>query len=138
MKMVLNVFEPWPSQNDLNKMHYMKRHRLMKELCTELAALAWTQNFRQWKAAGFQYFTHVDLYRIGRIKDRGNLVGGAKHLIDAIVNCGFIEDDSDDKVKITYVQGPRNDPLLAAMTDLPLPLHGSIVVLRHNGGKKDV
>ena len=46
----------------------------------------------------------ITSYRARLILDKGNLVGGAKGLIDAIVNVGLLFDDSDKWAQIEYQQ----------------------------------
>lgn len=131
LRFTIRIYKPWPSQNVVNKMHHMARWRLMLDYMSEIEGevLAHGDMARRWRAAGMPLFTHVALYRMCKgkgITDHGNLVGGAKQLIDAIKNCGLIEDDSDDKVTITYYQGTKRDTAIVEVCKEPM---GTTVVL---------
>ncbi len=112
MRIIISLFDPWPSRNVLDKMHWRARHRLRKNVEDEIAGEVFiSPTFKVWKHAGSPFFRHVALYRIGRIKDHDNLVGGAKQILDSLgpKGVGLIEDDSDDKVEVTYYQGGKHD-----------------------------
>ena len=47
---------------------------------------------------------HITSYRVRLITDNANLIGGCKELVDALVQTGWLYDDSDDWVTITYSQ----------------------------------
>lgn len=61
----------------------------------------------------------VTSYRAQLITDHGNLVGGAKDLIDALVHVGLLRDDADQWASIRYEQRkcPRVDEHTAIEVD---------------------
>ena len=110
MKLIIQIRKPWPSQNEFDGYHWSKKNKARKQAEEEIFAdMVESGAYRQWLRAGRPFFREVNLYRVGRIADRGNLIGGAKKLIDALVNTGLLEDDSDDKVRVTYYQGGKHD-----------------------------
>lgn len=46
----------------------------------------------------------ITSHRNRLVLDKGNLVGGAKELVDAMVMCGLMRDDSDEWAEFTYLQ----------------------------------
>lgn len=132
MRIVLKLHDPWPSRNVLDKWHWRKRHQYRKDIEDELGgefnaspqAVAW-RNF------GRPFFRKIELYRVGGIKDRDNLIGGAKAILDALgpKGIGVIEDDSDDKIEVTYYQGGKYDRTIDGIVNFEFPMSGSYIVL---------
>ena len=139
MRLIIRLHKPWPSRNVLDKLHWRARHALRKDLEDEIAGEVFISSlFKMWKQCGSPYFRRVDLYRVGQIKDRDNLIGGAKAILDSLgpKGIGLIEDDSDDKVEVTYYQGGKHDRTIAQAVNFgasfktmyPTP-SGSFIVL---------
>lgn len=90
-----------PSLNAMNKMHWAKRNRLRGE---------W-----QWLVKAAVLNDRIKVHIIPRAKltierygpkklDNDNFVGGAKQLIDSLVNEGFLVDDSPEHLVAQYIQ----------------------------------
>lgn len=47
---------------------------------------------------------YIVSFRKGRLLDEDNLIGGAKPVVDAIVNAGLLKDDDKKSCKIHYYQ----------------------------------
>lgn len=92
-----------PSQNQLQRMHFAVRKRLLDQ-------------YRLWirfalRRSGITADSRPDelrqlyiLRRGKRLLDYGNLVGGAKLLVDAVVRENLLHDDSPAWVQDTYTQ----------------------------------
>lgn len=88
-----------PSQNRHNGYHWRHKYKDTKRAEQLLRHYAWEIP----RATGRR---RIDIiaYRRQRCADIGNLIGGAKGLIDAIKRCALIIDDDDKNVVITYSQ----------------------------------
>lgn len=105
MKRTLTIPLEVQSQNVTDRMHHLARHKLKR---------VWTHAIRY--AVGHaerpdcRMAVTIEAFRIQRITDHANLVGGAKMVIDAIRDAGLIKDDSDRWMVAAYVQHVRSDP----------------------------
>lgn len=88
-----------PSQNTRDAQHWSKRNRDTKRAESMLRVLS-----RGIPKASTKRIVHVTSYRKQRCRDDSNLRGGAKGLLDAIVRCGLLLDDSDKLASISYEQ----------------------------------
>lgn len=87
-----------PSLNKVLRMHWATRRALKKNWGTVLKSF-----LKQPPALPCTAVT-IHSFRI-KLLDYDNLVGGAKEVIvDNLKDLGFIEDDSPDKVQISYEQ----------------------------------
>ena len=125
--MILRLSKPWPSLNEFAYSHWRKRYRYKKRVLAELSEELLLQ-VRKWNQAGKPYFRLVKLYRVGRIKDQDNLIGGAKTVLDVLVELGLIEDDSSSTIHTHYYQGPKNDPVIVKAVG-EVPRVGAYIVL---------
>ena len=103
-KEVCHIILPFitPSNNELLKMHHIKRWRLKKDYMWELVAvganeLKYKVNGQERREVRFMSF------RPG-IPDIDNLIGGFKLLQDALVDLELIYDDSPKYADIYYFQ----------------------------------
>lgn len=97
--MIISIPYEIPSQNHTNRSHWSAKSR-------DVATVARYVNIFGWKycdAKGPRSL-HILSYRRRLCTDRGNLIGGAKQMIDGIVRAGALVDDSDDLATITYEQ----------------------------------
>jgi hypothetical protein len=95
-----------PSQNLTRKMHWAKRSKLRKDDEWSLTAAkldAQRRGQKVWPKPGEHVSVHVHSYR-ARLLDNGNLIGGAKGLLDALVNVGLATDDRAADMTDTYQQ----------------------------------
>jgi hypothetical protein len=87
-------------------MHWAKRSKLRKDDEWALTAAkldAQRQGQKVWPKKGEHVAVDVHSYRT-RLLDNGNLIGGAKGLLDALVNIGLATDDRPADMTDTYQQ----------------------------------
>ena len=105
-----------PSQNVYNEWHWAKRHKWTKQVEMLIGAMlrrsGWTK-----PAEPALMSVEIVRYSSGTL-DEGNLVGGAKGLIDALVRLGVLYDDSPRWCRIAYRQA-RGAPQ-KGRTDFPV------------------
>lgn len=93
-----------PSQNEYNAWHWRKRHQWTKGVETvlrsQLNATGWSK-----PQEPVTMLVVVTRYSAGTL-DEGNLVGGAKGLIDALVRLGVLYDDAPRWCTAVYKQEP--------------------------------
>lgn len=90
-----------PSLNAMNKMHWARRHRLRGQWQWLVKAAVLNDKVTVKTIPNAK----VTIERYGAKKlDHDNFVGGAKQLIDSLVQEGFLVDDSPSHVSIRYVQ----------------------------------
>lgn len=89
-----------PSQNVTARRHWRANHR-------DVAIVAQLVRGLCWAACNAKGRRTVKLtsYRKQRIKDRANLIGGAKALSDGLVRAGALVDDNDTVAAFIYDQG---------------------------------
>jgi hypothetical protein len=90
-----------PSRNELDKMHWSKRHRLRADL-QWLVRAAWTEQKIQIYCMDPGKVT-IERYA-PRMLDPSNMVGGCKQLVDALVSEGFFVNDTAAHLTETYMQ----------------------------------
>lgn len=114
------------SQNVYQRWHHMVRNR---------EKLAWAQwlmvrrNLSHHCQPGAHRWVSIESYRPRLITDKANLIGGAKGLVDAIVQCELLVDDSDDLATIEYSQALTSKSPLRGnrffgkrlLVDVPIP-----------------
>lgn len=112
----VRIVLPWatPSQNELQRWHWAKRGRWQKEAAWQVAL--------QMRLCGFfpkempDYRVAMEMLRRGpRQLDYGNLVGGAKLLLDVLVKAKLMRDDSPPWLDDVYVQevgGPASTTVI--------------------------
>ena len=90
----------WPSQNVYDRWHWARQRRQVEFwaglIRCQLKAPAACDEFRT---------VLLQCYRRQRCRDKANLEGGAKGLVDGIVRAGLLKDDSSDWCDIAYRQG---------------------------------
>jgi hypothetical protein len=93
-----------PSQNKTNVQHWAVRVKF-KKLCVQ-----WIRHASRGagKATGARRLK-LTAYRKRRITDDANLRGGAKDMVDSIVNSGLLVDDNDKMAQIEYRQELAGD-----------------------------
>lgn len=91
-----------PSRNEVDKWHWGKRNRFREALELEVFAYL-TPKLRQAFPLDPRNVIRITRYSPGTLDD-ANMIGGCKQLVDALVRCGVIEDDADDKCTIEYEQ----------------------------------
>lgn len=103
-----------PSQNVRDRWHWTVRRRDRQAATLAVRAALMRAGLSAWRPPeGKVIALTLTSYRRQAIKDHANLVGGAKTLVDVLVNLGLLEDDSDEHVVIIYDQGPlRLSPLV--------------------------
>ena len=97
-----------PSQNQTNRWHWSKKKK-MRETVALIARMAMRRrgipaDYR----AERRMRVEVVRYSAGTL-DFGNLVGGFKHCLDALVDAGAIRDDSPTWVDEHYSQSKMRD-----------------------------
>ena len=101
MSWIITIPQATPSPNELNKMHFMERHRL-KQTFGWLLAGALNKQPKIPKATGPRILI---IERHGKkAMDQDNLAGGCKALIDCIKDKGLILDDSPDLCRMEFRQ----------------------------------
>ena len=95
---------PWPtqSQNVYGKGHWSKRHRATQRYELALHGDMLRRRLTGWSAKGKRRVT-ITRYSSGTL-DQGNLVGGCKPLIDAMVRLGLLVDDTPELLEDHYAQ----------------------------------
>lgn len=105
MRYELNIAEPTPSLNRTQRRHWTHGYRLKKHW----QKLVWAARFSQLPAQGVTALSRarvtVTRYTPHPIRDRDNLYGGCKNLMDALVSNGLIEDDSNEHIDLHVRQG---------------------------------
>ena len=102
------------SQNVMERLHWSDRHRLRQEY-ELLIRNQMTLNDVEKAKKGQKFKLAITTYRNRLMRDEANISGGAKQMIDALVNEGFIWDDSIDCMEIVQMvqklksQSPLND-----------------------------
>lgn len=94
------------SRNEIDKMHFQQKLRLRKEYQLLIRNRMTIRRIRAAKP-GEKFKLYITTYRKRKL-DWDNLVGGAKQLIDALSNEGFIWDDA-----IEYIGGTAIEQLKA-------------------------
>jgi len=96
-----------PSQNVTNKWHWSKEQRHLKH-CVILMRNAGSGLI---PPATIKRSCHILAFRKQRCSDIGNLIGGAKWFVDALVKVGLLVDDKDKMAAISYDQSTlRHSP----------------------------
>lgn len=88
------------TQNERDRTHPLKVHRL-KKLWTVHLKMAFGHTERR---PNLPMNVHITTYRRQFIRDTPNLIGGAKHVLDAIRDACLIFDDSDKWATFTFEQ----------------------------------
>lgn len=105
MKYELTLSEPTPSLNRTQRRHWTHGYKLKKRW----QKLVWAARMEQlpWQVVTALSRARVTVTRYAPhpIKDRDNLYGGAKNLMDALVANGLIQDDSTDHIELHMRQG---------------------------------
>ena len=85
-----------PTLNTLLRLHHMVRSRVVR-LVKQATVLAL-------RPVPPLHRARVDVvrYSAGRQPDYDNLVGGCKHVVDALKAAGVIDDDDSSHVRVTY------------------------------------
>jgi len=96
-----------PSQNELNKKHWAKKHKERKALTKAMRVLSMPRMDKR------QVIRHVHFmqYRRQRIQDSGNLIGGHKLILDAMTHANLIYDDRDTVAPIWIIPVYEQDTL---------------------------
>ena len=104
--MWLEIAQEIPSQNNTGKGRTwqaraagIKKTRSLWRLCTTVAM----RHAGAARATGPRAL-HIIAYRTQRCADIANLIGGAKSVIDGMVDAGLLIDDRDSLARITYEQ----------------------------------
>ena len=103
--MILSFELPWatPSNNQLLRMHWSVRRRMLTEMRVAVLALI-LRSATEWPRPPGRKVA-VTITRVSpRQLDRDNLYGGAKVLLDAMTQLGLIRDDSEQWVKVNIGQ----------------------------------
>lgn len=108
----LRIAKPTPSLNVTLRQHWTTRHKMRNEwymLIAEARGAA-----RRWDIPKWQR-VRLTIVRVSHrpIMDRDNLVGGTKALTDALVEHGYMTDDTDEVVVERVVEQekiPRTQP----------------------------
>lgn len=88
-----------PTQNQMNKLHWAKRHKLRESLTWEIRAK--TRNRHTGPV-------RLEVYRFSvGIADYDNIVAGFKPVLDALVNASIIPDDNPDVIIQRHYEGIR-------------------------------
>lgn len=109
---------PSPSQNKTEKMHHMKRHKYRREMRSVIWTIAlqaglkptWPRTNRRRKEEGSLFGPDPVRKRVtitrhnSRTLDHGNFVGGMKEILDAVVQEGYLFDDSIKWCDDEYLQ----------------------------------
>ena len=98
MKIIIPV--TIPSANQLLRMHYQARKRLMWEFMWEIRAAGIES---RGNAGREKRTVRITSYR-GRMLDKDNLYGGAKVCLDAIKKMNLIRDDSPKWIELEVIQ----------------------------------
>jgi len=97
--MLIAINRAIDSQNVTDRSHWSVKERIKKEW----TKLIWvTLNGKCQQATGKKIVKITSIR--SRLLDMGNLIGGAKYLIDAIRDLGLIVDDNTKWVEIEYKQ----------------------------------
>lgn len=90
----LTLQETTPSQNALNKLHWREKHKARQRWDLLIAGARGTA--RNWDKPNWPKVRLTIIRRSARpIRDHDNFVAGTKHLTDALVASGFMQDDGD-------------------------------------------
>ncbi len=96
-----------PSHNELNKLHWSKRHKMTRQWETWIR---YSMRPGGLDCASGKRHVIMMAYRKQRITDVANLIAGAnKTLVDALVRCGLLLDDSDKLATFEYHQATCKD-----------------------------
>jgi hypothetical protein len=110
MALTLTLLKPIESQNKRDKMHWAQKAKDRQDWTSRMIALVYLSNTQEWLLNVKQKekrFVKVVSYR-KRLLDYGNLVGGAKGMIDALKHARLIYDDCPQWIKVEYVQCTTN------------------------------
>lgn len=106
MRYELDIAEPTPSLNRTQRRHWTHGYALKKRW----SKLVWVATMNQLPVRSAfplpRAKVTVTRFAPHPIKDRDNLFGGAKNLIDALVKNGLILDDSMEHIELHMQQGP--------------------------------
>ena len=91
-----------PSRNVLDKTHWAAKSKTQKEYALLIRNQMRLRKFEKLEDGEFRTLYILSLRK--RLLDEDNLVGGCKHLIDALVEEAFIFDDSPKFVKLKIKQ----------------------------------
>ena len=100
--LMLTLPAPTPSQNEYGQWHWAKRHKWTRTAEMFLGAVLRRSGWIA-PAQPVRMSVEVVRYSAGTL-DEGNLIGGAKGLIDALVRLGLLHDDSPRWCACTYRQ----------------------------------
>jgi len=93
-----------PSQNVTDREHWRARGRRLRDMEWHLlAAASVAEGGRRRPPLGTMVSVHITRSSC-QLLDHGNLVGGCKQLVDALVRLGFATDDSPDYMAQHYSQ----------------------------------
>ena len=113
--MKLEVPNVPPSGNELRRKYRTLfayrdlRMKWEKDLTFSTKGADETIAFKKQAANGAKLAVTIRVYR-RRELDRDNFVGGAKPVVDALVNIGYLRNDSPDRVTVTYLQASPFKP----------------------------
>lgn len=97
---VIVIYQRIQSQNTFHGAHWRLKDSDRKNWIIRLLCAIGPR----YKPGTMQVKMKIVSYRNKLILDKANLIGGAKGLVDAIVNVGLLYDDSDKYADITYKQ----------------------------------
>lgn len=101
--MMIEIPKRIESQNVYNKWHWSKRAGNGKR--SEKMSWYWNILSACGRRARKPYLkAYILSFRKGRLLDEANLIGGAKPLVDALVDAGLLKDDDVESCKIHYYQ----------------------------------
>ena len=94
-----------PSRNDLDKMHWSTRHRLMKSFKAHIEGAIHDMDMKVNKITKpKKRKVLIYSYRKTLIKDKENLDGGHKQMVDTLKTLGLIWDDSEKYIDLRVFQ----------------------------------
>ena len=104
------------SRNTIDKMHWTEKRRLRQTY--QVFIRQQMSHHKIDEATEKQVFSLViTTFRKRKIRDHDNLIGGAKQLIDALVNENFIWDDSDKFLSELTITQDKPDSWVRAEDD---------------------
>lgn len=104
MRYELTIPEPTPSLNRTQRRHWTHGYALKKRW-QKLVYHAYLETYRRVTEPLARARVTVTRFAPRPIRDRDNLYGGCKNLMDALVSNGLIIDDSSDHIDLHVRQG---------------------------------
>ena len=91
------------SRNQIDKMHWSRKRKLRQDYQVFIRQ---QMSYFRWEEADTEEYFDVKIvvFRIRKIKDHDNLIGGCKQLIDALSHEGFIWDDSSEYIGVPSIK----------------------------------